>query len=55
MAGTGGVVQALFTGILLAGFSSVFLLATHRARRRDVIPYGPYLCAGVLVTLLLQR
>jgi len=48
-----GVVQALFAGMLLAGLISIVLLATRRVGRRDPIPYGPYLCLGALLTLLL--
>ena len=47
------VVSALFLGMVLAALGSVFLLATKRVGRRDPIPYGPYLCAGALVVLVL--
>ena len=46
------LIQALFTGILLAGLASLVLLATRRVGRRDPIAYGPYLCLGALVTLV---
>ena len=40
--------------MLLAGAISILLIVTRRLRRRDVIAYGPYLCLGALLTLLLQ-
>ena len=48
------VVSALFYGIMFAAAGAIFLLATRRVSRRDPIPYGPYLCAGAFVALLLQ-
>lgn len=48
------VLAALFYGILLAGIGAVLLLVTRRVTRRQPIPYGPYLCAGALLALLLQ-
>jgi len=47
------VISALFLGMFLAAVGSVVLLATKRVGRRDPIPYGPYLCAGALVVLVL--
>ncbi len=46
------VVSALFLGIFLAGFILILLLATKRVSRRSAVPYGPFLCAGALITLL---
>ena len=48
------VVAALFYGIFLAGAGALVLLATRRVSRREPIPYGPYLCAGAFLALLLQ-
>ena len=48
------VVSALMLGIFLAGFGSVLLLVSRRVSRKDPIPYGPYLCLGALVILLLR-
>ena len=52
MTRTSNVVQALLTGVLLAGVGSILLLVTRRVGRRDAIPYGPFLCVGALVALL---
>jgi leader peptidase (prepilin peptidase)/N-methyltransferase len=48
------VIAALFYGIFLAGAGAFLLLATRRVQRRQPIPYGPYLCGGALLALLLQ-
>lgn len=45
---------ALFTGVVLAAMGGVVLLLPRR-RRRDYLPYGSFLCAGALVTLLLRH
>ena len=52
MVGFPAVFQALFAGIFLAGLVAVGLLLSRRADRRQAIAYGPYLCAGALLTLL---
>jgi leader peptidase (prepilin peptidase)/N-methyltransferase len=52
MVGFPAVFQALFAGILIAGVAAVGLLLSRRADRRQAIAYGPYLCAGALLTLL---
>lgn len=48
-----GVIRALFLGVLLAGLAGVALLVSRRVSRRQAIAYGPYLCAGALLTLVL--
>jgi leader peptidase (prepilin peptidase)/N-methyltransferase len=48
------VIAALFYGIVFAAAGAVLLIALRRAQRRDAIPYGPYLCLGAFVALLLQ-
>lgn len=47
-------VGTLFYGILLAGVAAGLLLVTKRAKRRDPVPYGPYLCVGAFIALALQ-
>ena len=54
MTGFPGVVQALVLGVLLAGVAGLLLVAFRRAGRHDVYAYGPFLCLGALLTLLLQ-
>lgn len=45
------VVSALFLGVFLAGVILMLLLATKRVSRRTAVPYGPFLCAGALMSL----
>ncbi|MFL5760725.1 MAG: prepilin peptidase [Thermomicrobiales bacterium] len=46
------VLSSLILGIVLAGIAGMALLLAKRASRKQVIPYGPYLCAGALVVIL---
>ncbi|HVM21282.1 MAG TPA: prepilin peptidase [Egibacteraceae bacterium] len=46
------VLLGLFGGFLLGGVVAVTLVATRLRRRRDLIPFGPYLSAGAVVALL---
>jgi leader peptidase (prepilin peptidase)/N-methyltransferase len=46
------VLMSLAVGIILGGVATFVLLATRRISRRDYIPYGPFLLAGALFTLL---
>jgi leader peptidase (prepilin peptidase)/N-methyltransferase len=48
------VITALFYGIFLAAAGALLLIVLRRAQRRDAIPYGPYLCLGALLALLMQ-
>lgn len=48
----GFIAPALFLGILLGGVSLVALLLLKRVSRRQAVAYGPYLCLGALITLL---
>lgn len=50
--GWGVLLLGIFAGFLLGGLVSVVLLATRSRRRKDLIPFGPYLAAGALVALL---
>jgi leader peptidase (prepilin peptidase)/N-methyltransferase len=45
------VVSALFLGVFLAGVILMLLLATKRVSRRTAVPYGPFLCAGALISI----
>ena len=44
--------QALLLGIILAGVTSIVLIAVRLKSLRDTIAYGPYLCVGTLIVLL---
>ena len=47
----GLVVLGIFGGFLLGGVVSIVLLVTRARGRRDMIPFGPYLAGGALLTL----
>ena len=40
------ILPALLWGVLAAGGGALLLLVTRRVRRKDTIPYGPYLALG---------
>lgn len=42
---------ALFVGVVCGGALAIVLLASGRARRKDPIPFGPFLAAGGAVAL----
>ena len=46
------VFSGLFTAGLLAGGASLVLLLTRRAQLRTYIPFGPFLVAGYVLTLV---
>lgn len=48
------VMRALVLGILLAGVILAALLAARVLARKQAVAYGPYLCLGALLTLLLS-
>ncbi|MDP9359742.1 MAG: A24 family peptidase [Chloroflexota bacterium] len=54
MTGWPDVATALFYGMIFGGGGAVLLLVTRRAGRRDAVAYGPYLCIGALVVLLIR-
>lgn len=46
------VLLGLFGSFLLGGVVAITLLATRLRARKDLIPFGPYLAVGALLTLL---
>ncbi len=46
--------QALLLGVILAGLTSIVLVVARLKTMRDTIAYGPYLCAGTLIVLLMR-
>lgn len=44
-------VVAAFFGVLTGGLYGAFLLATHRAKRGTQFAFGPFLCAGLALSL----
>jgi leader peptidase (prepilin peptidase) / N-methyltransferase len=50
--GWGEVLLGAFAAFLLGGLYSVGLLLTGRANRRSQIPFGPFMLAGALITIV---
>lgn len=50
--GVGSVVIGLFGAFLLGGVVSIALLALRLRGRKDLLPFGPYLCMGAFFGLL---
>lgn len=49
------VFVALFIGILAGGIVAAALLISGRKKRKEMLPFGPFLCIGGLVALLWGR
>lgn len=47
-----GVLPAIFVAALLSAAASIVLLASRRVGLKSYIPFGPFLAAGLVVTLL---
>jgi leader peptidase (prepilin peptidase)/N-methyltransferase len=47
-----GVLVALLIGIILGGLVAIILLALKIKKRREAIPFGPFLALAAIVTLL---
>ena len=43
---------AMFFGILGGGFYGIYLLAAHKADKKDHFAFGPFLCVGIVLALL---
>jgi leader peptidase (prepilin peptidase) / N-methyltransferase len=50
--GFGEVLVAVLGGIVLGGLAAIFLLVTHIKKRKEVIPFGPFLSLATIVTLI---
>jgi len=46
------VIVALVIGIISGGIVAIALVALRRKKRKDVIPFGPFLCTAAIVTLM---
>jgi leader peptidase (prepilin peptidase)/N-methyltransferase len=46
------VIVAMFLAFLLGAVAGIVLIATRRKKRKDVIPFGPYLAMGSVIALL---
>lgn len=53
--GWGHLVLGLFGSFLLGGVVAIVLLVVRARGRKDVIPFGPYLAAGAIVTVLVGQ
>lgn len=51
--GANGIWQAFAMGILLAGVWTAVMLLCKKVNRKTRIPLGPFLCAGMLISLSL--
>ncbi|MBT3318902.1 MAG: prepilin peptidase [Clostridia bacterium] len=45
------LIPAFFIGIVVGAIVSVVLMATKKKKRGDEIPFGPFLCFGILVSI----
>lgn len=43
---------ALFISVILAGVSSIFLILFRIKKRKDTIPFGPYIVIGTFMTIM---
>ena len=46
------VVAGFLISFIVAGVPAALLLATHKVQRRTKIPFGPFLAAGTVITVL---
>jgi len=46
------VLLAVIMGAILGGLAAIILLATRKRGRKEAIPFGPFLAAAAMVTLL---
>jgi leader peptidase (prepilin peptidase)/N-methyltransferase len=51
--GPGALIAGLFLGYALAAVTGLALIATRRASRKSLLPFGPFLLAGALAAVLL--
>lgn len=52
--GVGPLVAGLFAGYVLAAVTGIGLLVTGRASRGSQLPFGPFLLAGALISIVLS-
>ncbi|HEY5351254.1 MAG TPA: prepilin peptidase [Streptosporangiaceae bacterium] len=52
--GISALVAGLFLGYLLAAITGLALIATRRASRKSLLPFGPFLLLGAFVAVLLS-
>lgn len=52
MLGGSNILLAMFIAILLAGAYAVYLIVSKKLTKKDHIAFGPYLCVGILISLM---
>ena len=45
------IIPAYFIGIVVGAVASIILMATGKKKRGDEIPFGPFLCLGIAVSM----
>jgi leader peptidase (prepilin peptidase)/N-methyltransferase len=50
--GFGEVLVAVVGGIILGGITGAFLLISRRKKRKEAVPFGPFLSIATIVTLI---
>ena len=45
------IIPAYFIGVVIGAIVSVVLMATGKRKRGDEIPFGPFLCFGIAVSI----
>jgi len=50
--GFGEVLVAILGGIILGGMTAVFLLVSRLKKRKEAIPFGPFLSLAAIITLV---
>jgi leader peptidase (prepilin peptidase)/N-methyltransferase len=48
-----GIILAMIVGSVVGAVVSLMLIALKRKKRKDLIPFGPFLCLGILVAAVL--
>lgn len=51
--GLTGIISSLFFSLLIAFAGSLYLLAAKKKKRRDTIPFAPFILAGTYVSFIL--
>ena len=46
------VLAALLVGVIIGGLVAVFLLVSRLRKRKEPIPFGPFLVVGAMVVLV---
>ena len=52
MVGFPNIIVALFVGIILGGFTAIFLMIFKKKSRSDIIPFGDFLAIGTIIAML---